>query len=97
MWTPRAVSVMEEVGVDISNQTSGEIGSIMDISFNYVTTVCSHAGEHCLIFSGKARFFHAEFDDPPSLAKLAKNEEEALSHYRRIRDKIRAFVKTLPP
>jgi arsenate reductase len=36
------------------------------------------------------------FDDPPYLARDAKTEEEALSHYRRVRDEIKAFVETLP-
>ena len=39
---------------------------------------------------------HVGFDDPPALAKGAKTEEEALAHYRRVRDEIRAFVKALP-
>jgi arsenate reductase len=39
---------------------------------------------------------HVGFDDPPRLAKGAATEEEALSHYRRVRDEIRAFVETLP-
>ena len=36
------------------------------------------------------------FEDPPRLAENAKDEEEAMGHYRRIRDEIRAFVDTLP-
>jgi len=39
---------------------------------------------------------HVGFDDPPRLAADAKNEEEALTHYRRVRDEIRAFVERLP-
>jgi arsenate reductase (thioredoxin) len=38
---------------------------------------------------------HAGFDDPPKLAADAGNEEEALSHYRRVRDEIRAFVEEI--
>jgi arsenate reductase len=39
---------------------------------------------------------HIGFDDPPKLAENAKTEEEALNHYRRVRDEIRTFVDTLP-
>jgi len=39
---------------------------------------------------------HVGFDDPPKLARGAETEEEALAHYRRVRDEIRAFVETLP-
>ncbi|NLI74850.1 MAG: hypothetical protein GX442_00245, partial [Candidatus Riflebacteria bacterium] len=39
---------------------------------------------------------HHGFDDPPRLAKEAKTPEEALAHYRRVRDEIAAFVRRLP-
>jgi arsenate reductase len=39
---------------------------------------------------------HASFDDPPRLARDAKTEEEALAHYRRVRDEIKEFVNALP-
>ena len=94
---PRTVLVMEEAGVDISHHTSKEVGSMMNVPFNYVITVCSHADEHCPIFPGKAQAIHVGFDDPPHLAKSAQNEEEVLSHFRCVRDKIRAFIETLPP
>ena len=35
-------------------------------------------------------------DDPPVLAHGARSEEEAMDHYRRVRDEIRAYVETLP-
>jgi arsenate reductase len=39
---------------------------------------------------------HVGFDDPPKLAQSATTEEEALGHYRHVRDEIRAFIETLP-
>jgi arsenate reductase len=68
----------------------------MGIRFDYVITVCGHANETCPMFPGKAKVVHVGFDDPPTLAKDATTEEEALAHYRRVRDEIRAFVETLP-
>ena len=50
----------------------------------------------CPVFPGKTRVTHVGFDDPPQLAQGAATEEEALRHYRRVRDEIRAFVETLP-
>ena len=94
---PHAVLVMKEAGVDISHHTSKEVGSMMDIPFDYVIIVCSHADEHCPTFPGKAQVVHVGFDDPPSLAISAQNEEEALPHFRCVRDKIRAFIETLSP
>ncbi len=68
----------------------------MDIPFDYVITVCDSANENCPFFPGKVKRIHAGFDDPPRLAANAKSEEEALAHYRRVRDEIRAFVEGMP-
>ena len=46
--------------------------------------------------SGKTQVTHVNFDNPPSLKKSAKSEEEALSYFRRVRDEIRIFTETLP-
>ena len=67
-----------------------------DIELDHVITVCGHAHESCPAFPGKTKVTHVGFDDPPRLAKDAATEEEALAHYRRVRDEIRAFVETLP-
>ena len=94
---PRAVLVMKEVGVNISKHTSKKVTSVMNISFDHVITVCSDAEKSCPIFSDKTQVSRFGFDDPPSLARFAQSEEEALSHFRRVRDEIRAFIETLPP
>ena len=94
---PRAVAVMKETGIDISHHSSKDVESVMDISFAYVIKVCSHAEQSCPVFPGKTQVTHVSFDDPPSLAKSAKSEEEALLHFRRVRDEIRAFIETLSP
>ena len=87
---------MAAAGVDISGQQSAHFDALMDIGFDWVVTVCDHAAEQCPVFPGQARVVHRAFDDPPRLAKKAKSEEEALGHYRRVRDEIRAYVETLP-
>jgi arsenate reductase len=93
---PKAVKVMAEAGVDISGHKSKTIADLETKEFDYVITVCSDADRNCPIFPGKAIKVHHGFDDPPKLAKTAETEEEALSHYRRVRDEIRDFVMTLP-
>lgn len=93
---PNAVKVMAEAGVDISGHQSKNVADLMDVPFDYVVTVCGHANETCPMFPGKAKVVHVGFDDPPKLAKEAKTEEEALNHYRRVRDEIRSFVERLP-
>jgi len=93
---PRAVQVMAEAGVDISKQCSKGLEDVRGIDFDCVVTVCDQAHEACPRFPGRAQVVHAGFDDPPALAAGAGTHEEALGHYRRIRDEIRDFVKTLP-
>jgi arsenate reductase len=92
----RAVKAMAEAGVDISGQRSKQVDALLNIQFDFVVTVCDRANESCPVFPGKTRIIHVHFDDPPGLAANANSEEEALVHYRRIRDEIRAFVERLP-
>lgn len=93
---PNAVKVMAEAGVDISNHRSKHLDQLKDVLFDWVITVCDNANESCPVFPGNIKRFHISFDDPPKLAKNAKTEEEALDHYRRVRDDIKRFVSRLP-
>ncbi len=93
---PRAVAVMAEAGVDISAHRSKHVDELRDVDFDCVVTVCDSAREACPVFPGRARMVHRSFDDPPALARKARTEEEALAHYRRVRDEIREFVESLP-
>jgi len=94
---PRAARVMREAGVDISGHRSKHADEVRDVPFDYVITVCDSAHESCPMWLTKGpKVIHVGFDDPPRLAKAAKTEEEALAHYRRVRDEIKAFVETLP-
>jgi arsenate reductase len=93
---PTAVEVMAEAGVDITGQSSKHVDDLKGIAFDYVVTVCGHANETCPVFPGKTKVVHVGFDDPPKLAKTAGSDAEALGHYRRVRDEIRAFIETLP-
>jgi arsenate reductase (thioredoxin) len=90
-----AVKVMDEAGVDISGHRSKHIDELLTVPFDFVITVCDHANETCPVFPGNAKRLHAGFDDPPGLAKNSRTEEEALVHFRRVRDDIRAFVENL--
>ncbi len=91
---PLAVRVMGEVGVDISRHTSKRPESVPGV--DVVVTVCDSACEACPVIPGVTRVIHAGFDDPPRLAEGAASDEDALPHYRRVRDEIRAFVERLP-
>jgi arsenate reductase len=94
---PNAIKVMAEAGVDITGQRSKKVDELIEVPLDVVVTVCGHADETCPAWLGhKARVVHIGFDDPPKLAKTAATEEEALGHYRRVRDEIKAFVAGLP-
>ncbi len=93
---PKAIQVMAEAGVDISQQRSKDIDDFSGMQFDYVVTLCDHANESCPIFPGKTKRVHHGFDDPPLLAAEAPDENSAILHYRRVRDEIRSFVEGLP-
>lgn len=93
---PRAVRVMAEAGVDISKHASKTPDALREVSFDYVVTVCDNAAETCPVFPGNVQRVHVSFQDPPRLAQNAASEEEALGHYRRVRDEIRRFVEGMP-
>ena len=93
---PLAVKAMAEEGVDISRHSSKTVSDLSVRDFDYVVTVCGHAYETCPVFPGHGKVVHHGFDDPPKLAQGAATEEEALLHYRRVRDEIRQYVETLP-
>lgn len=91
-----AVRVMAEAGVSMDRARSRHVDEFMDKDLDLVVTVCDQADENCPIFPGRVKSIHVGFDDPPRLARNARSEEEALQHYRRVRDEIRAFVESFP-
>ena len=93
---PRAVQVMQEVGVDLAGQQSKHVDELPNLEFDLVVTVCDDARQACPRLPGTTRTTHVGFDDPPRLAAETDDEEQALVHYRRIRDEIRSFVEELP-
>ena len=93
---PFAVRAMAEAGVDISAQYSKHVNELRGAEFDVVVTVCESAHEACPVFHSGARVLHVGFDDPPRLADRARNDDETLPHYRRVREEIRRFVEALP-
>lgn len=91
---PRAVQVMLEVGVDICHQLSQCLNEI-PIEPDVVITVCGHADENCPILPTETQKIHIGFDDPPEMARNARSDEEALQHYRRVRDEIRQMIENI--
>ena len=85
--SPFTFRVMNEIGIDISNNYPKDVKEFVNENFDYVITVCNNAKEVCPVFSGELKHkLHIGFDDP---AEAAGTEEEVLSEYRRIRDEIK--------
>ncbi|NLO92200.1 MAG: arsenate reductase ArsC [Elusimicrobia bacterium] len=93
---PLTIKVMREAGLDISDQRPKHLDVFKNESFDYVITLCDRARESCPVYWGKAVKIHAGFDDPLTLAESAASQEEALAHYRRVRDEIKNFVMKMP-
>ena len=89
---PRAIAVMQEVGVDISNQDSTILTDEMLASADLLITVCGHADEHCPLLPPNTRKEHWPLGDP---AKAEGTEEEIMLQFRNTRDEIRLHVKEL--
>jgi arsenate reductase len=83
----RAITVMNEIGIDISSHYPKPVDQFINEEFDYVITVCDNARESCPLFTGKVHHqLHIGFDDP---AMAAGTEEEILQVYRKIRNQIR--------
>jgi arsenate reductase len=89
---PLTQRVMDEIGIDISNQYSKALKDYMGkIHFGYLITVCSEADERCpTTFPGMGQRLHWDLEDP---AKFRGSEEERLNKFREIRDQIKKKVQ----
>ncbi|MGE0021934.1 MAG: arsenate reductase ArsC [Draconibacterium sp.] len=84
---PKAVQVMSELGIDISNGKPEKVGKYLNEEWDYVITVCDNAKETCPVFLGKVKKqLHIGFEDP---ADATGTEEEILTVFRKIRDEIK--------
>ncbi|MGI9270813.1 MAG: arsenate reductase ArsC [Woeseiaceae bacterium] len=92
---PLAVKVMQEIGIDISGHFSKTVDELDSVTLDYVVAVCGHADETCPAFAPATKRIYRGFDDPPKLAADAASEDEALAHYRRVRDDIRSYIEGL--
>ena len=84
---PEAITVMREVGIDISGHRSKSVDEFAGQDFNYVITVCDNAKESCPIFPAKTKRIHWSIEDP---AAVQGSQGEALTAFRRARDELRA-------
>ena len=86
------IQVMQEKGIDISNQTSKGVEIYLGkMFFNYLITVCDAADKNCpIFFPGVNQRIHWSFEDP---AAFEGTETEKVEKFRAIRDQIEQKVK----
>lgn len=89
---PLTVAVLQEDGLDISNQTSKVIEDLPVKDFQYVLTVCDHAREHCPVLATDAVRIHQAFTDPAAEDLDGNRQMEA---FRNVRDQIKTYCKLL--
>lgn len=83
----KAVQVMNEIGIDISNHTSDSVSKYLNEKWDYVITVCGGANESCPTFIGDVKNrVHIGFDDP---SHAEGSEEFIMSEFYRVRDEIK--------
>jgi len=89
-----AIQVMEEIGIDISQQTSKSMDHFINQTFDYIITLCDDAAKSCPAFGGKGKRLHWPFEDP---AGAIGTVDKRLAVFRRVRDgikrKIEEFLK----
>ncbi len=83
---PKAIIVMQELGIDLSKNFPKSVDKFLDKEFDYVITVCGGAKESCPTFIGNVKNqIHIGFDDP---AEVTGTKDEIFDEFRRIRDEI---------
>ncbi|WP_298148157.1 arsenate reductase ArsC [Flavobacterium sp.] len=87
---PKAIAIMAEDGIDISQHTSNHIDEYAQIDFDLVITVCDSAKERCPFFPSRAQKFHHNFPDP---AKATGTDEEIMQEFRSVRDQIKDYCR----
>ena len=85
-----AVMVLNEIGIDISGETSDHLVKYKDMHFDYVITLCDDANEKCPVFFGGVQRLHMGFPDPPHTNDPTA---ENLQKFREVRDSIRIVMQ----
>ena len=89
---PNAISVMREVGIDITTQESTKISSDELSDYDFIVTLCGDARDRCPILIDNQKNIHWDLEDP---ANAKGSEDEIMSIYRNVRDKIFINMSTL--
>ena len=85
----RAITVMQEIGIDISHHRSKTLDEFRGASFDLAVTLCDNANAICPIVSGAKKTIHHGFTDPHL---VPGTDETILDGYRKVRDEISGWI-----
>ena len=89
---PAAITVMSEIGIDISSNTSEPISLFINKGMDIVVTVCDNASKTCPVFPGRVERIHWSVKDP---IKNWDSSTEDLVDFRKTRDDLNKRIKNL--
>jgi len=87
---PAALKALAEIGIDHGRARSKSLDEFEGRTFDFVVTLCGAANETCPLFFGGVERAHLGFEDP---AQATGTEEDVLTVFRRVRDRIRETVE----
>lgn len=83
---PKAITVLDEIGIDISSHTSKHMNDFLDQDVHTVITVCGNADQECPTYPGQFHRHHWGFEDP---AHAEGSEDEIMEVFRKVRNEIK--------
>lgn len=83
---PKAVTALDEIGIDISSHTSKHMNDFLDQDIHTVITVCGNADQECPTYPGQFHRHHWGFEDP---AHAEGSEDEVMEVFRKVRNEIK--------
>ena len=83
---PKAITLLDEIGIDISSHTSKHMNDFLDQDVHTVITVCGNADQECPTYPGQFHRHHWGFEDP---AHAEGSEDEVMEAFRKVRNEIK--------
>jgi arsenate reductase (thioredoxin) len=87
--SPRAIRVMQEIGIDISHHRSKSLDEMSGMTFDLAVTLCDRACQVCSVVTCAKKTMHHGFPDPHL---TLGSEDDLIEGYRRVRDDIGAWI-----
>ena len=89
---PLAVQAMQQLGVDITDQTSKSADQFLEQPFDVVITVCDSAAQDCPTWPGAKRIEHWPIEDPTF---YGANAEQQLARFIETRKDLERRIEEL--